>query len=275
MFKDQKFSSVDKLIEFLNDREFSSKYIYRGQYNISWELKSSLERILKGKYESLSDYYENYLINSFQSRYSLYGKSNVSPKFKLEWLSMMQHYGVPTRMLDFTKSPYVALYFILEDIIKSPGDEMEFVIYAINHDEIGGKSLEYLKNQCASNTIQEIINQTKSPSELLFMRNELFDAFAQQSLDILWITDPGTFNSRIERQAGCFLYSANIKKTIKHLLESELYYDIKNYRIIIQHSCWKEIYDLLGKMNINSRTIYGDLEGLSKSLTLSIMHRER
>ena len=32
---------------------------------------------------------------------------------KLSWLAVMQHYGVPTRLLDFTYSPYVSLYFAL------------------------------------------------------------------------------------------------------------------------------------------------------------------
>ena len=40
---------------------------------------------------------------------------------RLEWLALMQHYGAPTRLLDFTRSPYVACFFALEELKKRSG----------------------------------------------------------------------------------------------------------------------------------------------------------
>ena len=47
------------------------------------------------------------------------------PGDKLGWLAIMQHYGAPTRLLDFTYSPYVALYFALRNRIERESDFAE------------------------------------------------------------------------------------------------------------------------------------------------------
>jgi hypothetical protein len=54
------------------------------------------------------------MLEQFKSNAHLY-LTTLPRTFKnLEWLSLMQHYGTPTRMLDFTFSPYVAAYFAFE-----------------------------------------------------------------------------------------------------------------------------------------------------------------
>ncbi len=171
----------------------------------------------------------------------------------------MQHYGVPTRMLDFTQSPYVAIYFALENIIKT--NQGSFVIYAIDYRSIMKKSLEHLKEQ------DERI-QVKYDEMLFYERNDLFNIIDEKAYEILWIIEPSVPNLRIEKQSGCFLISGNIKKTIEQILKSKIYSDVDNYRIIVPNSFWDNIYTLLRRMNIDSKTIYGDLEGLSKSIKL-------
>jgi hypothetical protein len=254
--KDIEITSIDHLIKSLN--QLPNNYIYRGHSDISWKLQSTLERILENNYETEGKKFEEYAIDSFKSRFHLYDKSNIQPASKLEWLSIMQHYGVPTRMLDFTQSPYVAIYFAIENITKT--DHGSFAIYAINYRSIMQKSLDYLKGQ--DNTIRVTYD------EVHYKRNNLFNIIDEKTYEVLWIVEPSVSNLRIEKQSGCFLISGNIRKTIEQILKSEIYSDVDNYRFIVPYSFWDNIFTLLQRMNIDSKTIYGDLEGLSKSIKL-------
>src|SRR5215469_15080320 len=110
--------SVDNLIYLINS--LPNNYFYRGQADASWYLQSSLERIVGSNWSAeTARKFEDFALKSFRPKFHLYDRENVQPGSKLAWLSIMQHYGVPTRLLDFTESPYVALYFALEALVPS------------------------------------------------------------------------------------------------------------------------------------------------------------
>jgi len=242
-----------------------SRYIYRGHSCHNWELESSLERILGINYQSKAKAYEDYSLNFFERRFHLYDKSpNLPPTSKLEKLAIMQHYGFRTRMLDFTYSPYVALYFALENIFEPPKEK--FAICAIDEETILKESLRYLRKEDTSITTEY--------DEITGHRNTLFKKIDAMSPEILWVTEPSILNLRLEMQQGCFLFSGKPGQTIKKLFSKNIYDNIKNYFYVLPCSESKEIYYLLRKMNIDGRTIYGGLEGLAKSSYLE-MHVQR
>jgi hypothetical protein len=247
---------MEQLVNSLN--ELPNNYIYRGHSDKSWQLQSTLERVLGSKFANDSERYENYALNSFKSKFHLYDKSNERPETKLEWLSIMQHYGVPTRMLDFTTSPYVALHFALENASKDA--DKFFAIYAINYREIQEMSLAYIKERNKTIAIEY--------NDLFYKQDKLFGIIDKQSYEILWVVDPKISNLRLDRQSGCFLITGCKKLTIENLLSGNVYNNMNNLKFIIPGNFWDNIYTLLERMNINSKTIYGDLEGLSKSIKL-------
>ena len=90
--------------QFKNSK--SKKWIFRG-HKSGESLKSSLERAiiyfpkdLKNNGEA-----EKRILREFKRRYHQYSSDIPKDGDDLEWFSIMQHYGAPTRLLDFTYSP--------------------------------------------------------------------------------------------------------------------------------------------------------------------------
>lgn len=99
--------SVEALLERLRGaRSNNASRWYRGQSNEEWDLTPRLARD-KGH---LAD--EVPMLHRFQQRAA--ARSHFRPSSTWEWLCLAQHYGLPTRLMDWTESPLVALFFAVE-----------------------------------------------------------------------------------------------------------------------------------------------------------------
>ena len=260
MIEEIQITDTDDLIRTLN--ALPNNYIYRGHADSRWKLESTLERTLGSKWsQDMAEKYEEHYLNLFKSKFHIYNNNEHEPKSKLAWLSLMQHYGAPTRLIDFTESPYIALYFALEAY--NPQNKSDIAIYAIDYSSIMDASLSFIS------TIDSSFK--KARVEIIGKQDELFDNVVDRfSYEIVWITEPLELNARIDRQAGTFLISGNRKKRIELLLGSSIYSDCKIVKYLVPYTIYENIYALLRKMNINAKSIYGDLSGLAKSIKMDM-----
>ncbi len=91
---------------------------FRGQSNAAWDLVPSIYR------SANLNYYEREMIRDF--KLSAVQFLNEQPSSELEWMFVMQHYGLPTRLLDWSESHFIALLFAVIEFEK-PGDAAVWV----------------------------------------------------------------------------------------------------------------------------------------------------
>jgi hypothetical protein len=97
--------SVSDLLQEVNRlRETNLRWLFRGQADAAWNLEPSVHR-------GYSQQQERYFTNEFRVRArSRYAACPENSDYS-GWLAIMQHYGLPTRLLDWTYSPLVAAFF--------------------------------------------------------------------------------------------------------------------------------------------------------------------
>lgn len=125
------------------------KWVYRGQSDATWPIASSFERLLTSAVKKIKCLEralrgrERESIIEFKKRAWHYVPDpNMS---YLEWLTLMRHHGVPTRLVDFSESALIALYFALqpakvEDANCVDGgkekDQSDFAVWALNRESL-------------------------------------------------------------------------------------------------------------------------------------------
>lgn len=127
-YQTKNIDSLTRLIEELEvDLEgYGGSVWYRGQTNDSYTL---LPSYLRDDFAP-----EKTLLSAFKQNATML--TNQHPVSSFDWLFVMQHYGIPTRLLDWTESPLIALYFAL----KKHADQNDAVIWALKPTELNKNS---------------------------------------------------------------------------------------------------------------------------------------
>ncbi|HVF96149.1 MAG TPA: FRG domain-containing protein [Flavisolibacter sp.] len=183
---------LSSLHEFkLYIHRFSENWAFRGQANANWILNNAIERT---DFIGFSKEIESHFVAEFQRGARNYLSKDETPQHLIEWVALMQHHGAPTRLLDLTKSPYIAAYFAFE--ISVPHDDNHVAIWCFNIDFLKQKSLKILSREfgVALQETQNLINE------------KLFETvFYQYNKSLVFPVEPFRMNRRYSLQQSVFV----------------------------------------------------------------------
>ena len=190
--------------------------------------------------------HEKIMIDRFMCNAHLYLSNLPKEDDILSWLSLMQHYGAPTRLLDFTFSPYIALFFALEAGVS------DAAVYCINHHAFKTEDDEYFGKD-RRKVISRILDGVSIDSPFLF-------AF-----------EPTFSNQRLLSQQGLLLATNTLLFTHEEIISQYQIEDADSedtnvLKFIIPSKLNLSGLRKLNQMNINSTNIYPGLEGFCKSM---------
>lgn len=251
------WSELIRIIE--NDHCFRSSVgpgniQFRGQSNKDWKLDNSLKRLVEGDEisEKKVEYYEKQSQLQYLSQFHLLDeKINYSEKVdEVAFLIDMQHFSCPTRLLDWSISPYVAVYFAVNENFSNDG--ALFIWDAHSYLNAIGNKYPILKES----TIRDYIDF--------------------KECDIVNVIFATRQNERIVNQRGAFSVSNNILKS-----QCDIINEIPNtneesslVKVIIPSNIKMEILARLSSMNISAKTLFPGMDGLGKSLKENMLIRK-
>ena len=126
-YKIKSFSDLHERVEENVDR----LTFYRGHRDINWVLKPKVGRFKFKPGESITDIERGMLLD-FRDRAIPFLEQE--PKDDWDWLSIAQHYGLPTRLLDWTKNILVAAFFAADEA--HDGDSTIYAFYPDLHTRL-------------------------------------------------------------------------------------------------------------------------------------------
>ena len=229
-------------------KRFRSPFAFRGLSDARSSPETTLIR-LGGEYQSR----EQSLLRNFR-KYA--HRNNTRSDSFWNWIALAQHHGLPTRLLDWSFSPYIALHFATVDLSNWRNAGAVWCVNCLKvKTHLPGKLRALLKAEDSDVLTVEMLDRA-APTLQQFDRlsREPFIAFFE----------PPSLDDRIVNQAALFSVTSRADLSLVSWLNQ---HDALFHRIIIPANLKQEIRDKLDQANITERILFPGLDGLSQWLT--------
>jgi hypothetical protein len=254
-------ASDAQVFEFLEQPRLSGRrWAFRGQRDANRPLTPSIERINS---PFGADYIERWINPEFQRRVHHYITDPPKAENRLEWLALMQHHGAPTRLLDWTLSPYVAAFFAMFE--QAPQGKHS-AVWAIDIEALMARATqmwgEYWPHDPGAAGVRD-------------SSNRLFDPPPPSAQRIVVALQPFRMNQRLTVQQGIFLCPSAVDVGFEIILNEmiEPTWTTEDnrpprwfYKLTIAPEARRDVLRRLRRMNITYQTLFPGLDGFARSL---------
>ena len=226
---------------------FRSPFAFRGVGDATHDLRSGLSRLG----EQARDL-EPHILRNFR-RYAHAESAKTDALWN--WLALAQHHGVPTRLLDWTYSPYVAMHFATELVEYFDRDAVIWSIDYTRTNDLLPKALRHIleEERAEAFTAEMLIAAAGTLRE--------FDALARKPFLVFF--EPPSLDERIVNQFALFSLLSSPTVSLDEWLAR---HPEVVRRIVIPAALKWEIRDKLDQANITERVLFPGLDGLGRWL---------
>ena len=267
---DLRVSSWTELTERLYDQSwkpslgrFRSNFAFRGMTSADDDLATSLRR-LGGSFIS----HEGHLLRNFRK----YAHGNAAQGDSVwNWLALAQHHGLPTRLLDWTFSPFVALHFATAQFERFDVDGVVWCVdYVKAHAMLPSPLRDVLTEEQADVFTTEMLDRAAPGLPELdalsgngAAREGGAGAGGDRGGAFVVFLDPPSLDERIVNQFALISLMSDPEADMEDWLarHPDLY-----RRLIIPAELKWEVRDKLDQANVTERVLFPGLEGLSRWL---------
>jgi hypothetical protein len=227
------------------------KYWYRGQADATWTLTPKLYRTAPGE-SPLSNKDTSYKEREMMRNWRL-----ISASIRTQGASdgqlyfLAQHYGMPTRLLDWTTNPLIALYFACSSQRNTDGKVfmLNLLAWKLPAQQPGGAPFGVATGRR--------IGFIAWMDYIFNWRND--DATKKAQISHTFPVRPELFDLRISLQQGCFTFHHPNDRTLAEAPPVQT--------LDVPRDAKEQILGELAALNINHFSVFGDLEALAKHLS--------
>src|SRR5260221_3362534 len=237
------------------------KWYFRGGLP-DWSLETSIERAFKDWNLPLRDAArtELLLLRDFKRAYRL-SDDTQPPQADdtLGWLALMQHHGAPTRLLDWTYSPFVAAYFAMEALLSNRKADRT-VVWALEGGPFD-RTAALVKDTQLRGKLEHFRRHRDGRSfEALFFR-------ANRSLRFVFPVNPAKLNQRLIIQQGVFLCPADVGSSFEENLRSteRALSGLTLLKFVFPRTLLQDSITALYRMNMQPATLFPGLDGYARN----------